>query len=184
MRKLIMFNMMSLDGFFEGPDHDLGWHHTDEEFNTFANEQLSNTGTLIFGRKTYQMMAEFWQSATAAQQEPATTGWMNLLPKIVASTTLERASWKNTRLIKANVESEIRQLKDKDGQNLFLFGSANLAASLRHENLIDEYRIMLNPVVLGKGTPLFNHGIEKTSLKLTRCRNFKNGNVLLTYEPC
>jgi dihydrofolate reductase len=182
MRKLFSFNLITLDGFFEGPRQDIGWHNVDEEFNEFAIEQLGTIGTILFGRVTYHVMASFWPTPFAFENDPVVAGLMNSMPKVVVSRTLDKADWNNTRLIKDNVAAEIAALKQQPGKDLAIFGSANLTASLMQLGLVDELRIMVNPVILGQGTPLFKGVIEKVNLKLINTRVFRNGNVLLYYQ--
>ena len=182
MRKLFLFNMITLDGFFEGPNQDISWHNVDEEFNDFAMEQLATMDLILFGRVTYQGMASYWPTPLAIENDPVIAGQMNSFPKIVFSRTLDKAEWSNTRLIKNNVAEEITKLKQQPGKEIAIFGSANLAASLVPMGLIDEIRLMVNPVVLGKGTPLFQNINEKLNLKLDKLRRFGNGNVLLYYQ--
>jgi dihydrofolate reductase len=184
VRELFSFNMMTLDGFFEGArPWDLEWHHTDADFNDFAIEQTQSIGALLFGRVTYQRMASYWPSPEALQNDPEIANLMNSTPKIVFSTTLDSADWQNTRLVKDHVADEIARLKQQDGKDLAVFGSANLLASLMRLDLVDEHRVMVNPVLIGKGTPLFKDVPEAVELKLTASRTFPNGNVLLTYTP-
>lgn len=182
MRKIFLFMMVSLDGYFEGPNHDLTWHNVDEEFNDFAIEQIDQMDTLLFGRVTYEMMASYWPTMAAIREDPIVAKKMNSTPKIVFSKTLERADWENTRLSKDAGET-IRQLKGQPGRNLAIFGSNNLVVSLAQEGLVDEFRIMVNPVAIGAGTPLFAGIGDKLNLKLVDTKTFKNGNVLLSYQP-
>jgi dihydrofolate reductase len=183
MRKVILFDMVTLDGFFAGPDGEIDWHHVDEEFNDFAIAQLNSAGGLLFGRATYQGMASYWPTDTATANDPIVADKMNTLPKIVFSRTLERVEWNNTRLVKGNIAEEISKLRQQPGQDWLLFGSADLASTLTNLGLIDEYRIMVNPVILGNGKPLFKRIKDKLSLKLVQTRTFGNGNVLLCYQP-
>lgn len=183
MRKLFAFNLISLDGFFEGPHQDISWHVVDEEFNQFAVEQTSAVGGLVFGRVTYEGMASYWPTAAAQADDPEVAHLMNTLPKVVISRTLQQATWHNTRLIKDNVAAEILKLKQAPGQDLAVFGSANLLASLIQLNLVDEHRVMVSPVVLGRGTPLFQNLPAMLKLKLVKTRTFKSGNLLLYYQP-
>jgi dihydrofolate reductase len=184
MRKLFSFNMVTLDGFFEGPTPwDINWHHVDDEFNEFAVEQMKTIDVLIFGRATYQGMASYWPTPSALEDDPQVANRMNAIPKIVVSTTLQTADWSNSRLVKDNVAEEIRRLKQEPGNELAVFGSADLLSSLMRMDLVDEHRVMVNPVVLGKGTPLFKRVEDPLKLSLTRSRTFKNGNVLLCYQP-
>ncbi len=183
MRRLFAFNMVTLDGFFEGPNQDISWHHVDDEFNQFAIEQTSTVDTILFGRVTYELMANYWPTPAATTDDPIVADLMNRLPKIVFSRTLQRAEWNNTRLIKDNIAEEISKLKQQSGKDLALFGSANLLSTLIQMDLIDEHRIMVNPVVLGSGTPLFQGIKGKFNLKLLKARTFRSGNVLLYYQP-
>jgi dihydrofolate reductase len=181
MRTLYFFNMVTLDGFFEGTEPwELSWHAVDAEFNTFAVEQLESTGLLLFGRKTYDGMAQYWSTDQAKDDDPAVAGLMNAIPKIVVSRTLTAASWNNTTVLNDHVAEEIARLKSQPGKDIGIFGSANLAASL--SSVIDEYRIIIAPVLLGSGNPLFPNGGGPTSLKLVQTRTFTNGNVLLYYQ--
>jgi len=182
MRKIFLFMVVSLDGYYEGPNGDISWHNVDEEFNEFAVQQTSEVDTLLFGRKTYEGMASYWPTEAAINDDPVIAGLMNSLPKIVISTTLDSAEWDNSRLVKENVAEEISKLKQQPGKEIAIFGSSDLAVSLAQMGLVDEYRIMVNPVILGDGKPLFK-GADKLGLKLIKTRTFKSGNVLLYYEP-
>ena len=183
MRKVLFFMMVTLDGFFEGPNHSIDWHNVDEEFNTFANAQLDSVDMLLFGRITYELMAAYWPTPSAAKDDPEIAKKMNQTPKIVFSRTLKSATWQNTRLIKENIAEEISKLKAEPGKDLILFGSSNLSVTLIQSGLIDEFRIMVNPVVLGKGTTLFNGIRERLNLRLLTTQTFHSGNVLLYYQP-
>ena len=182
MRRLFAFNMVSLDGFFAGPNGELDWHTVDAEFNTFAIEQLARVDALLFGRVTYEMMAGYWPGPEALADDPEVAGLMNRLPKIVFSRTLAKAEWNHTRLVRDHVGEEIRKLKEQPGKDLALFGSANMLATLMELNLVDEHRLIVNPVVLGSGRPLFQRRGDQLKLKLVRSRSFGNGNVLLCYQ--
>jgi len=182
MRKLFAFNMVSLDGFFEGPNRDINWHNVDDEFNQFAIEQTSTVDTILFGRVTYELMAGYWPTPAATTDDPVIADLMNRLPKIVFSRTLQKAEWNNTRLIKDHIAEEITTLKQQPGKDLALFGSANLLSTLIQMGLIDEHRIIVNPIVLGSGTPLYQGLKDKLNLKLLKTKTFRNGNVLLYYQ--
>ncbi len=181
MRKLYAFNMVTIDGFFEGPERELDWHNVDGEFNEFAVDQLKKADTLLFGRVTYELMSGYWPTAAALNDDPTVAGMMNGFPKIVFSRSLERAKWNNTRLVKDNAAEEIRKLKTQPGKEMAILGSANLISTLLPLRLIDEYRIIINPVVLGRGNPLFKGTDDKITLKLLNTKIFKSGNVLLSY---
>jgi dihydrofolate reductase len=183
MRNVFVFMMVTLDGFFEGPNQEIDWHNVDEEFNEFAIQQLDELGTLLFGRVTYEGMASFWPTPFAKENDPIVADKMNSIPKIVFSKTLDKAEWNNSRLVKEHVAEEISRLKQQQGRDLAIFGSSTLAASLLHMGLIDELRIMVNPVVLGNGNSLFKGIHDKLNLKLFKTRTFRSGNVLLYYQP-
>ena len=182
MKKIILFMLTSLDGYYEGPGRDIGWHNVDAEFNEFAIAQLNEIDALLFGRVTYQLMASYWPTQVAIKDDPIVAGLMNSLPKIVVSKTLDKVVWNNTRLVKANIEQEVRKLKSQPGKDIAIFGSSDLTVSLSKMGLVDEYRIMINPVVLGDGKPVFKGIKEKLNLKLLKTRTFGNGNVLLYYQ--
>lgn len=173
--------MSTLNGFFEGPNRELDWHHVDDEFNEFAVDQLDSTDTLLFGRVTYEMMASFWPTPAAIENDPIVAGKMNSLRKVVFSKTLTKTYWKNTILIKNNMLEEIKSLQSLPGKDMILLGSSDLSAFLIGHGMIDEIRIMINPVLLGNGKTLFS-GLERThTLKLTKTKTFNSGNVLLIY---
>lgn len=174
--------LVSLDGFFEGENHDLSWHNVDSEFNEFAINQLNGVDTILFGRRTYEMMASFWPSEAAKKNDPIVAGKMNQTSKIVFSKTLEKADWENTKLVKDNIEEEVAKLKKQPGKDIAVFGSSDLSVSLLEMGLLDELRIMINPVVIGKGKTLFQGIKNKLNLRLLKTRNFKSGNVLLFYQ--
>ena len=183
MRKVIFFNLTSLDGYFEGPNRDINWHHVDEEFNEFAIQQTGEFGALLFGRVTYELMASYWPTESAKRDDPTIAGLMNSLPKVVFSNTLNKVEWENTRLVKDNYVEEVSKLKEQPGKDIAIFGSSDLAVTFIDLGLIDEFRIMINPVVLGGGKPIL-HGIKSPlELKLIKVKQFKSGNVLLYYEP-
>jgi dihydrofolate reductase len=181
VRKLFSFNMVTLDGFFEGPSQEIDWHNADEEFNEFAIEQTSSVDTLLFGRVTYQLMASYWPTETAVSADPILADLMNRLSKVVFSRTLERVEWNNTRLIRENAQKEVMNLKMQPGKDLAIFGSANLISSLM--DVIDEHRVMVNPILLRRGNPLFRDTGDRVKLKLAGTRKFDSGNVLLSYQP-
>jgi dihydrofolate reductase len=181
MRNLIMWNLLTLDGYFEGPNSwDLDWHNYawGEELERFSLDQLKTIDALIFGRVTYQGMASYW---TAEKGEVADA--MNSIPKIVFSKTLAKADWNNTRLVNTDAAAEVRKLKSAAGKDLFIFGSAGLSAAFMRDGLIDEYRLCLVPVVLGGGNPLFKPGIAKMPMKLIEAKTLKTGGVILRYQP-
>jgi dihydrofolate reductase len=176
MSKLIMWNLVTLDGFFEGgKSWDLGFHQSvwGDELERLSIEQLESADGLLFGRVTYEGMAAYWQTAKGE-----VAGFMNSLSKAVVSRTLDRSDWHNTKLIKDNVAAEIQKLKQQGEKNIF-----NLSATLTQHNLFDEYRIAIVPVILGRGAPLFPANSNRLSLKLLDSRTLSNGCVILRYEP-
>lgn len=177
--------MISLDGYFEGENHDLSWHNVDAEFNAFAIPQTESVGTLLFGRRTYELMRDYWPTQEARTDDPIVAKQMNTKPKIVFSRTLkdveETEYWKNIRLVKENVVEEVKKIKANSEKDIAVYGSNNLCITLLENNLLDELRIMINPVVIGKGTTLFSGIQEKYNFILQETRQFKNGNILLTY---
>ncbi len=183
MRKVLVFNLVTLDGFFEGPNHDISWHNVDAEFNDLAEQQLADLGMLVFGRVTYELMASYWPTPTAIENDPHVANAMNALPKVVFSRTLKTADWQNTRLVSTDAAVEVANLKQQAGKDIALFGSAQLQSSLLQTGLIDELRLMLNPIILGRGTPLFKPE-DHLKLTLLDTKPFRSGNVLLIYAPC
>jgi dihydrofolate reductase len=152
MRKVIMFNLMTIDGFFEGLNHDISWHNVDPEFNDHAiNEMFPASDVLLFGRVTCEFMAGFWPTPEAKRDEPIIAEKMNASPKVVFSRTLKEAQWNNTRLVKGNMEEEVRRLKEQPGKGLAILGSGSIVSQLAQRGLIDEYQIMVNPLILGRG---------------------------------
>ncbi len=181
MRKLIVFNLVTLDGYFAGQGGDISWHNVDEEFQELA-EMASNSGnTLLFGRVTYELMVSYWPTSEAIKNDPIVAQGMNKAEKIVFSRTLTKADWNNTRLVKDNMLTEIRKLKQESGKDLTVLGSGSIVSQLAQDRLIDEYQILLNPIVIGKGKTMFEGVKDRFSLKLTKTRVFGNGNVLLNY---
>jgi dihydrofolate reductase len=183
VRKLIVFNQVSLDGYFVDANADMSWaHKNDPEWTEFSSSNASGNGVLVFGRITYDLMASFWPSPMAAQTMPVVAEGMNRMQKIVFSRTLDKATWNNTRLIKDNLLTEIRNLKNSPGDGMVILGSGTIVSQLAQENLIDEYQVVVNPLVLGQGRSMFQGLTQRLNLKRTNCRPFTNGNVFLCYE--
>jgi dihydrofolate reductase len=186
MRRLIVFNQVTLDGYFSGVNGDIGWAHRDtmdEEWDAFVAGNATSGGQLLFGRVTYQLMASYWPTAQAARNDPVVAERMNNLPKVVFSKTLDPATWNNTTLVKEDVAGAIRRLKQEPGAHMAIMGSGSIVSQVAREGLIDEYQLVVIPIVLGRGRTMFE-GIEKPfALTPTTTRTFRNGNVLLCYEP-
>lgn len=175
--------MISLDGYFEGSKHDLSWHNVDAEFVRFAIEQLDATDTLIFGRRTYEMMASFWSTEHALTADPETAERMNAKEKFVVSRSLDKPSWNNTTAVTAGLTDAIVEMKKSTGQDIAVLGSSNLCVSLLRNRTLDELRLMINPQIIGHGTPLFDGLKESLAFDRTNIRTFESGNVLLTLRP-
>jgi dihydrofolate reductase len=181
MKKIIVFNMVSIDGFYAGVDGDISWHNTEGgEFNVFAIKQLKDdAGMLLFGHTTYDLMAGYWSSQSGLDDDAIIASLMNGAKKVVFSKTLEKVEWENTELVKEISKEQIEKLKQKTEKDLFVFGSGQVCQELTEMGLVDEYRLMINPLTLGNGMKLFNQSIR---MKLLKSKEFKNGNVLLYYE--
>jgi len=183
MRKLFVFNMVTLNGYFEGPNKEIDWHNVDAEFNEYAIDMLNSVDMLLFGRVTFELMASYWPTPDAIKNDPIVAEKMNTLSKIVFSKTLDEVAWQNTKLVRDNIEEETNNMKKQPGKDMVLLGSGSIMSEFAQRGLIDEYRIMVNPVVLGNGKPLFTGIKDRLNLKLTNTRIFKSGNVLLYYRP-
>jgi dihydrofolate reductase len=179
---MFSFMMTSADGYHADPGQALDWHNVDQEFSQFAVAQLREAGTLVFGRVTHQGMAAFWPTPAGDKSGPQVAKAMNTTPKIVISRTLPQATWAGTQIISNHAEQELAKLKQQPGKDIMIPGSSTLTAGLLQTSLLDELRIMVNPVIPGQGSPLFA-GAARTSLKLLNTRQFTSGNVLLYYQP-
>jgi len=184
MRKIIVFNSISLDGYFTDQSGDMSWaHKNDPEWNEFIAGNSKGEATFLFGRVTYQMMASWWPSEQAIKTMPEVANAMNNQSKIVFSRTLKEATWSNTRLINDNLIDEVRKLKSDSVEDILIFGSGTIVSQLTQEGLIDEYQLVINPIVLGKGRTMFEGLKDKLVLKRTQSRTFDNGNVFACYVP-
>jgi dihydrofolate reductase len=182
VRKVIVFNMITLDGYFEGPKHELDWHNVNQEFNDdFAIPQLDEIDTLIFGRKTYELMASFWPTEVAQKEDPAVATRMTDLHKLVFSHSMDKADWKNTTVLKDDGIEKLRALKNTPGKDMLIMGSSNLCVGLLDEKIIDEVRLIINPVILGDGHMLFEGIKEPLQLRLIDMKVFKSDNILVRY---
>ncbi|MEJ5960857.1 dihydrofolate reductase family protein [Pedobacter immunditicola] len=177
MRKIILSMMLSLDSYIEAPGNDIDWHVWDDEMEDYMLRFFETVDTIVLGRKTYELMVGYWPSARGELAH-----FMNETPKIVFSRTLQELEW-NSSLRTAIDPEEINQLKQQSGKNLVIFGGADLATAFIENNLIDEYQLIINPVALGNGTPLFKNLPQQCSFKLTKAKVFNCGNVLLHYQP-
>jgi dihydrofolate reductase len=187
MRKIIVFNMLSLDGFFAGIDGNIDWHNVDDEFNDFAIMHTQEFGTIIFGKTTYKLFEDFWPNVINnpkfSKEDQKIAQIIEDMEKIVFSKTIKKVTWSNSSLFHEINSKEIKKWKNKEGKPMAIFGSGTIVQQLTNMRLIDEYRIMINPVVLGKGKSMFGNVRKMFKLNLLNTRVFKNGNILLTYSP-
>jgi dihydrofolate reductase len=186
MGRLVAFTQLTVDGYFADVNGDIGWAHKDREdaeWNAFVEGSANSEGPLLFGRVTYELMASYWPTPQAAKNDPVVAERMNSRPKVVFSRRLNEASWNNTKVVKSGMLAEIRKMKKTHGKDMAILGSGSVVSQLAQEGLIDEFQIVVNPVVLGKGRPIFEGLKQKLVLKLTKTRAFRNGNILLCYEP-
>jgi len=185
MAKLSAFNNISLDGYFSGKNGEFSWakSHMDPEFNAFVagNSQLG--GTIVLGRVTYELMASYWPTTQAMKNDPVVADGMNKASKLVFSRTLSSAPWNNTRLVKSDPVEEIRRLKKESAADMVILGSGSIVSQLAQAGLIDEFQIVMNPVILGAGRTMFDGLTRSVGLKLTKNRIFPSGNAFLCYEP-
>jgi dihydrofolate reductase len=183
MRRLVIFNFTTLNGYFEGPGGDISWHKAGEEESKFASESVGQGGILLFGRITFEHMASYWPTSQALQQAPDVAKGMNDAEKIVFSRTLKKTDWQNTRVINEDATAAVKQLKQMPGKDMCVLGSGSIITQLADAGLIDQYQFMVDPVALGDGTPTFKGLSRKLDLRLVATRAFKSGIVLLTYQP-
>lgn len=186
MSKVISFMHVSLDGFTAGRNGELEWAIVDEEVNPFVDGLFRNVGTALYGCVTYLMMQSYWPTVLtdpdSATRDLHHARWVENIAKIVFSRTLTSADWNNTRLVKDKIAEEITALKQQPGGDLMIFGSPGLTHSFMQLGLIDEYRLFLNPIILGGGIPLFQGIPDWTKLKLLDTKTFSAGVVGLHYE--
>jgi dihydrofolate reductase len=184
MRTLSSFIMTTLDGFYAGPNEEFDWPNVDDEFIRFSISQINDADAILFGRRTYEALASYWPTPQSQRNDPALTRLMNGMPKIVFSSTLERADWENTTLVTGDLAAEVTKLKDQPGKELIVFGSQELTGNLIRLGRLDELRVMVNPVTLSQGRSMFQSMAGRVRLRLLQTRVFSgSGNVLLTYEP-
>lgn len=184
MRTLTVFNQVSLDGYFTDAKGDMSWAHKhDPEWHAFTSENASGPAVLVFGRVTYDLMASFWPTPQAVEMMPDVAEAMNTMQKIVFSRTLERASWQNTRVIKGDIVEAMRALKQEPGPDMVIFGSGTIVSQFTEARLIDEYQVVVNAIVLGRGRTMFEGVARPMGLALKKSRTFSNGNVVVWYSP-
>jgi dihydrofolate reductase len=181
-RRIILSMYISLDGYVAGPGGELDWFIWDKEMEAYSIDLIKTIDTMLFGRVTYQLMESYWPNASPPTENQIIIDAMNNTPKVVVSETLNETTWNNTSLIKEKIPEEVSKLKQKKGKDIVIYGSSVLASALTKHKLIDEYQFFVNPVVIGKGKPLFENINGGVKLKLTRTKVFNCGNVLQVYE--
>ena len=185
MRRLTVFEHVSLDGYFVDGQGDMRWAYRpepDPEWDAYVAGNASGEATLVFGRVTYEMMASYWPTPIAMEQQPKVAKRMNALDKLVFSRHLDKADWQNTQLVKGDGVAEVRKLKQGRGEAMVILGSGSLVAQFAAAGLIDEYQLVVNPRAIGTGRTLFDGLKQHLALKLIKTRAFNNGNVVLNYE--
>lgn len=184
MRKLGVFNFVTLNGFYKGPNNDISWHKhgAGGEEAQFADEGAQSGGVLLFGRVTYEMMVAFWPTEQAYQTFPLVADGMNKAEKIVFSNTLKNADWNNTRVIGGDIVAAVRKMKQEPGKDLTILGSGSIVSILADHGLIDSFQFMVDPIALGAGTPVFNNISKPLQLELVSSKAFKSGTLILTYR--
>jgi len=180
MRKVIFNISISLDGYFEGPDHNIDWHIVDDDLNAYSLELLQNIDVLIFGRRIYELMAGYWPAVT---DDNPIAKEMNETPKLVFSRSLKTVEWKNSQLASGSIADEVARLKQIHGDGLLCVGGSELASAFLEQGLVDEVRVILVPILLGKGKPVFGDIKRRHELKLLWTKKFESGNIIMAYEP-
>jgi dihydrofolate reductase len=184
VRKVIMFNRISVDGFFAGPNGEINWFVGDPEVDK-ATHEMMQPDTILYGRVTYQLFEGFWPNVAknpdATKQVQDLAEELNQMTKVVFSSTLEEVSWVNSKLIKGDLLKEVQELKQGEGADIAIFGSGSIVQQLADAGLVDEYLIVVTPVVLGSGKPLFKD-VQAIKLNLLETRSFKSGNVVFHYR--
>jgi dihydrofolate reductase len=183
MRKVTAFNFITLNGFYKGMDEDISWHRHGSQEAKFSEQSLERDNILLFGRKTYETMVAFWPTPMAKELFPKVAEGMNKAEKIVFSRTMNKADWNNTRVVSGNIVDEIKVLKRTARKDMTILGSGSIIVQLAEEGLIDDYEILVDPVAIGVGTPIFEGITRKLDLKLMKTRVFKSGTVLLCFRP-
>jgi dihydrofolate reductase len=185
MRKIIVFNLVSVDGYYAGADGNIDWHVTDREFDEYATESAQWYDTILLGRVTYELFAGYWPNAlvdpATSDEDRVVAQFLDEAQKIVVSKSVARAEWRNTQVWSELEPDAVERLKQQDGKDIVVYGSGTIVQQLARLRLIDQYRLMVNPVVLGEGKSMYA-GLPQAKLKLLDVRPFEaSGNVLLTY---
>ena len=183
MRRLSVFNSVTLDGYFTDNRGDMSWaHRSDPEWIEYTRSNAKGEGMMLFGRKTYDMMKSFWPTPAALQTMPDVAKRMNDATKIVFSRTLKEATWQNTRVINSDIVEAVRKLKQESGPDMLLMGSGEIISQLTAAKLVDQYQIVTVPVIIGSGRTMFDGVPGKLELERVNSRSFGNGNIVNTYR--
>jgi len=186
VRKLLVSNLVSVDGYLAAPGGDLSWFAVGPEFFTYANKLMQDVSAILFGRVTYEMMRDYWTDAEGTRDnDQVVVKQMNELPKYVFSHSLRHTPWGkwDNASVFADPAGSVAKLKAKSGKDMVIFGSGGLVSTLAEAGLIDEYRMVMNPVILGQGIPMFRGMQQRVPLKLVDSRVFDGNVVMLTYHP-
>jgi dihydrofolate reductase len=185
MRRLMVFENVTMDGYFTDAKGDMSWAHqgSSPDWEAFTTENAKGGGEMLFGRITYDLMKSYWPTPAAAKDNPVVAEQMNSLPKVVFSKSLDKASWSNTKVVKGDLAAEVRRMKKEPGRDMVIMGSGTIVSQLAPAGVIDEYQVVVHPLVLGKGRTLFEGVTDRLAFKVASTRTFSNGNVLLSYEP-
>jgi dihydrofolate reductase len=184
MRKLSVFLSISVDGYFSDSEGDMSWaHDRDPEFNGFVADNASSGNALVMGRRTYDLMTAYWPTDIARTTDPVLASAMNDLPKIVFSRTMREVGWNNTPLVRTDAVEAMGALKRQQGPDMVVLGSGSIVSLLAQAGLVDSFQFVIVPLALGAGRSVFAGMSERLRLAPSRSRTFRNGNVVLTYQP-
>ena len=183
MRTITSFTFLTINGYYKGLNEDISWHIHGGEGTKMSEDQLEADNILLFGRRTYEMMAGFWPTEMAYQLYPEVAAGMNRAEKIVLSNSLQTADWSPTTILSGNTIEQIRELKSLPGKNITILGSGSVLRQLSDAQLIDQYELLIDPIAIGQGTPLLQDLQHQLQLQLKDCQVFKeSGSVFLTYQ--
>lgn len=182
MRKVVTDHLLSLDGFCGGPSGEIDWFKFDEESQEWSRNLLRAASAIVLGRRTYELFLQYWPTPQARENEPVITERLSTLPKFVFSKTLKSATWENTHFVGRPPAEMVKELKQESGGHVLIIGSPTLLAELWKHELVDEVHIRVQPIVLGKGLPLFPVSDTRQNLALKECRMFESGVAALRYE--
>lgn len=183
MRKIIVSNLVTLDGFIAATNGEIDWFRADEEFLGYSRDLCRAIGAILLGRRTFEVMAAYWPSNEAMKNQPVVAERMNNLPKIVVSKTLSKPEWNNSRIVREQILESIGELKQQAGGDVAIFGSGELVSSLLPLGLIDELRLFVHPTILGRGHTEFPGMLKRIDLEFLSARPFKSGVMMLAYKP-